>query len=66
MKAAGFKRPAVACQVFWCAEHRIFCVIHGDDFLAVARRHDADWLDQLLDEKMLIKRGPRVGPPQHG
>ncbi len=66
MKEAGFLRPGVAFQVFWLSERRISVVIHGDDFLAIARRHDADWLDEILDQNMMSNRGPRMGPPQHG
>ena len=66
MQEAGFVRPGVACQVFWHAERRIFVVVHGDDFLAAARPQDAEWLDETLDKKLMIKRGPRIGSPKHG
>ena len=66
MQEAGFVRPGVACQVFWHAERQIVVVVHGDDFLAAARPQDAAWLDDTLDKKLMIKRGPRVGSPKHG
>ena len=60
MKAAGFMRTDVACQVFWHQE----C----GDFLAISHRldADADWLDIVLNENMMIERGSRARPPQYG
>ncbi len=52
--------------MFWHAARRILAVVHGDDYCAAARPQDADWLDETLDRKLMIKRGPKIGSPKHG
>ena len=53
--SAGFSRPVVACQVFWCKSRKVYLVGHGDDFMAIGTAGALDWHDGVLAAWLVIK-----------
>ena len=52
--------------VFWNAEREIRCVVHGDDFAVLGRRHELDWFWNQINKKFQSKHGGRMGPAESG
>ena len=57
----GFSRGRASPCVFMHKERHVRLVVHGDDFTALGREKDLDWLKEAMSAKYAVERH-RSGP----
>ena len=55
MTKAAFKQSRYNPAMYYHPERNIRTLVHGDDFVTVARRKEAKWLKELLESRFEIK-----------
>ena len=62
MEECVFVRGILSPCCFHNKEHKIRCVVHGDDFAVLGKRNNLDWFREKIRSKYPVKIRGRMGP----
>ena len=64
MVKIGFTVVRVAAPTFFHAARLALATVHGDDLTAAGVAQSVDMLDEALEQFFVLKKMPRIGPPE--